>query len=1527
MRRLVIAVTLLVAAAFAADTLLTQDFDAFWRTNNPPLGWRIFHTGGGPMGRGDWDRTSNVAPWASHPTPYAGIRPDPLMDGTPDSLISPTIDCSAYWQVTLRCSTNFADTGANPYQAQIKYSIDGGLTFPYVARDYYDDSTGTICESLVLDQAMGQAAVQILWVFYGDLWNIQNWYVDDVVVTAETLLQAPLFYEDFNSAWNTNNPPFGWRIFHTSPPVGRDDWHREDAHTPPWNLHPSPFAAIGPTLSPDAPPDSLISPVIDCSGFRNIMLVCSTYFYRWSEQPYTARIVYSTDGGATWPYTLHDYYVSSDPSPVVESLRMDAAEDQANVQLAWVYDGNINYIQWWSLDDVLLIGETIPTWDIACESIVYPTAEVPPVPTQPTAIFHNYGSNAQFGVAVACSLYDNTMTGLTAWTDVIGTLLPDSEATVTFTPPYTLSAGQYFIKVWSEADSDYVRGNDTLALAFEASMLREVSYDDSTPDLYETWPVGHCGWGVKLDADTFPVYIESLKVYLDAPADPNHCGYQLAVFLDDGTGQPGKLYSKTPVQYATAGTSGWNSVFMADVGEQLVIPDGQFYVFYLQVGEPPECPALARDAARNPLASYWQYRKGVMLPDSTPGDFMIRAVVYLDGTTPVPGDLRALYVDQPLYDFVQRPFDAPITPKGRVENFGSTTVAPVNVQCDIFGPGPTLYYTNTQTLSSLAPGEDTLVTFADWVPTTAERCSVVLTTMAGGDPVPQNDEKRFAVDVLKGAHTGLTPLRYGWIDSDTIGGPTYAWIDTNGFNTLGDLGDNGYMNIPFEPGMKFRFYDSLYDFVVVSANGWVALGRSIDPAWSLDTVPDRLPTPTAPNRCIYAWWDNLAMGANHGHGLVYYRWFGIEPSRYLVVVFQDVNRVGSDTADGITFELIFRENGTITCQYKDVETGDLNFDNGKNASIGLENIDGVDGLNYLYARPPMSTAVNDLANRLSPGRAILFYPETRDAAALKIIRPGLYDYPGTITPRALIQNYGTVSDSIRVFMTIGGIYSDDTLIPALPAGESAYVDFDPWIADLGNYTAICSVHMYDDINPSNNVVSNLVRITSWARRADIPPQWRKRKVKYGALCYAPSTHKLYAMKGSNTLDFWQYDIATDTWDTLRPMPAEPSGRRQRHGAHLTFDPNYGALGRIWAIKGGNRSDFYFYDIAADTWYERKSMIVIYKDWPYSARPVRSPRRGAAIEYVQEVGDSGSVYGIPGNRTNHFWRYDIALDSWTYPHDSVMVQYGGYQYWRWEPLDVPYGDLGRRCKYGSDLTYTNGKLYLIKGSNTGESYAFTPSVNGWTDTLDQNSLIRDTRRKVKMGGSIVAFGSRLYVLKGGNTQEFFSWHPADRLWHRCTDIPLALEGRRRKVKRGSAMAATDSAIFCLKGSGTYELWEYRPGADSIPPLLGSQPEREGVMAEQSKLDLSQPWLVAYPNPTRVGLNISYNITSTAPTRLRVYDAAGKVVTDLWNATRSRGQYVTHWSGLAANGRQVPAGIYFVKLESGDSRLTQKFVVQH
>jgi hypothetical protein len=426
-----------------------------------------------------------------------------------------------------------------------------------------------------------------------------------------------LLTQNFDGVWSTNSPPAGWRIFHTGPGFGLDDWHRDTAFAPYWNDHPTPYAAINPTPSPDSPPDSLISPAINCAGYRNITLVCSTLFYYLSGQPYTAQLVYSTDNGATWPYVLHDYRLDHANVPIRESLRLYNANGRSQVRLAWVYSGDISLISWWSLDDVMVFGDSSPAYDAACASIVWPASQVPPVrilpgPFQPSAYFSNRGDSSLVNVPVMCSLYTNAMVGLQRWTATIPSLLPNSSTQVTFAPLYNLPIGQYFIKFYSDLGTDQNRSNDTLSRFFEASPLIELGYDNGTMREPWTWPVGHNGWGARFDADTSPVYIESLKVYLAAPANPLFCGYQLAVFLDDGTGRPGKLYFKTPVQYATPGTNAWNGVYVGGAGNQLVMPNGQFHIFYLQVGEPSECPGLGIDNRpfRNPLASYWRYYRG-----------------------------------------------------------------------------------------------------------------------------------------------------------------------------------------------------------------------------------------------------------------------------------------------------------------------------------------------------------------------------------------------------------------------------------------------------------------------------------------------------------------------------------------------------------------------------------------------------------------------------------------------------------------------------------------------------------------------------------------------------------------------------------------------------------------------------------------------------------------------------------------------------------------------------------------------------
>lgn len=1313
-----------------------------------------------------------------------------------------------------------------------------------------------------------------------------------------------LLLETFNSPWTPQNPPPGWKIIYDSlNPQNYADWHREPANAAPWVNHPTPYAAIFWQLNQNQTPDMIISPVINCANYRNIVLTCSTYFSHKLPNTYTAEVRYSIDGGATFPYLLRSYYGQNVGPGVLESLDLSAATRRDSVVIAWIFQGDLFNINWWMFDDVVVTGESILPYDIRCQRIVRPNYLELPGAFIPRARFRNIGLNDQFNIPVFALLFDSLGDSLYAWADTIDTLLAMTGEKVSFfdSLSYLLTPGNYGIKFWCAADSDENRANDTLTRNFVVSTLEELVNDNGSPAGYRTWPVGHYGWGA-LFSITDTVFIESLKVYLNAPSNPAYARYQLAIARDNA-GMPGPFIYKSPVLYAGAGP-GWNSVFLADTGEQIPI-SGNFYVFYLQVGEPPECPQLANDNSLNNLNAYWTYyRDGTILPETPPGDLMIRVVVNHTPITQATADARVTFIEHPLYEFIQRPFDAPCPITAHIENFGTETLAGVIATCSIIDPTNNLLFSNAVNIAQLLPGQEIAVDFPGWVPLVSQPCSVIVRVglVVGGiplpDSVPQNDDKRFGFAVVKGAYTGRHSTGYAWIDSDTLGGPVYNWIDTTGFNIAIRREDDFRIFVPI--GFNFPFSDTTYDNCYICTNGWLSLGY--DPHTTTPN-PRKLPIDSLPNAGIYPWWDDLILGST---GKVYYKTLGVAPNRKFVVIWQDVNRKNTDSTDLLTFEVILNENGTVVFQYQDVTTGDLNYDNGKNISIGIENKEGTAGVNYLYSLPPMSTAINDPQNRLTTGRAIKLYREFRDAAALDIVQPETYVFPESISPRVRIQNYGTVGDSITAYLRITpGTYFDSILVTGIAPGAETTVTMPSHWFGRGTFTAICSTAMAGDQRPANDVFSKVFISSSWVRREDIPIGPTRRKVKNAALVYASTTGKFYALKGGNTNEFYAYDIATDTWDSLASMPLDPSGKKAKDGCDLTFDRFRGPLGTIWAIKGGGVGDFYSYDIATNTWTAHRSIGV-------RGTVIRWPKKGGCITYVPTHGPQGAVYCAPGNNTLTFVRFDIGADTWA------------------RCPDVPFNPVRRRtCRFGTDMVYDGDSvIYLLKGNNTTEVWKYLPAVDSWNlQSLDHVSLIGNRNRRVKAGGAITFLNPNLYVLKGGNTQEFWSYRVGGNdTWVQRSDIPISLTGKRRKVKQGAALAATDSAIFCLKGSHVYEFWEYRPHTDSLgnPPLLEAIPSRQGVMADRKNLPAVTA-LEVYPNPSYQNrTTIRYHLPAAAPVKLRVYDATGAIVRNMVEAAMPPGSHTVGWDGLTDQGTRAAPGVYFVRLHTDKTILTRKLI---
>jgi hypothetical protein len=164
----------------SAITIFGEDFNNSWSTTNPPPGWRITFTG--DTSTNDWHRKdANIDPWFANETPYACLMGSQAAGDSPDSLISPTMDFTNYYNIALRCSTYFTPLSGN-YQAELLGSTDGGSNW-FLIRDYTNQIITPQLEIFDLPWAWHQPSVRFAWVFTGNQVGLCQWSIDNISLT------------------------------------------------------------------------------------------------------------------------------------------------------------------------------------------------------------------------------------------------------------------------------------------------------------------------------------------------------------------------------------------------------------------------------------------------------------------------------------------------------------------------------------------------------------------------------------------------------------------------------------------------------------------------------------------------------------------------------------------------------------------------------------------------------------------------------------------------------------------------------------------------------------------------------------------------------------------------------------------------------------------------------------------------------------------------------------------------------------------------------------------------------------------------------------------------------------------------------------------------------------------------------------------------------------------------------------------------------------------------------------------------
>jgi hypothetical protein len=408
-----------------------------------------------------------------------------------------------------------------------------------------------------------------------------------------------------------------------------------------------------------------------------------------------------------------------------------------------------------------------------------------------------------------------------------------------------------------------------------------------------------------------------------------------------------------------------------------------------------------------------------------------------------------------------------------------------------------------------------------------------------------------------------------------------------------------------------------------------------------------------------------------------------------------------------------------------------------------------------------------------------------DVACVAIIVPvGRVTFGSSQVPACSVANTGNAAASYWLHMRIGTGYRDSTFVSGQPVALTQAVNLPSWVpAQIGSLNVLAWTQMPGDVYGLNDSAYGACKVdsggaTGWSARAPIPEGPKGKRVKDGgSLAYnvENDTGVIYAFKGNNRCEFYRYVSEAAGWETRESIPAIGSSLKKKavkKGGRLAQ-----ADGMIYACKGNNSLEFWEYEPGQVGRWTQKA------DVPSGSRTVRDGSGMAGIK----VGDTTYVYLLKCSNTQEFHRYNRLSGTWQaqasaplgpsgkqFKSGSCMTYDGGNTVYAlksavneffaydvaantWATLaNLPLtGSAGKKkVKDGAALACAGGLVFALKGGNTCEYWVYDPIAGSWNE---QTSIPLGTK-KVKNGGALVTAGSGIYALKGNNTLEYYYYRP-------------------------------------------------------------------------------------------------------------------------------------------------------------------------
>jgi hypothetical protein len=140
--------------------------------------------------------------------------------------------------------------------------------------------------------------------------------------------------------------------------------------------------------------------------------------------------------------------------------------------------------------------------------------------------------------------------------------------------------------------------------------------------------------------------------------------------------------------------------------------------------------------------------------------------------------------------------------------------------------------------------------------------------------------------------------------------------------------------------------------------------------------------------------------------------------------------------------------------------------------------------------------------------------------------------------------------------------------------------------------------------------------------------------------------------------------------------------------------------------------------------------------------------------------------------------------------------------------------------------------------------------------------------------------------------------------------------------------TDDTVFALRPSpdGIYVGGRFSAAGGVPSPWIARWRDAATWVAEDSSLHAPKlaRLLPNRPNPFQSMSELAFELDQSVQSSLAIYDVAGRRVRRVYEGTASAGLHSVIFDGRDDQGRHLPAGVYFVRLDTGRATDVRKIV---